>query len=103
MVYEITTDCRIDNINYKKGDIVSLSEVGQYYPSIMVPVNGSKPTVKVEKLDEPKVDEKPVEDEKLEDANVDDENPVDENATEENAVDEKPIEVAKPKAKSKKK
>lgn len=91
MIYEITQDCRIAGVNYKKGDIVTVDEVGQYYPSIMAPVNGSKKQVAkpVEKIDEPKVEEKPVEE------NLEDEKP------EENLDEVKPI--AKPKAKSKKK
>ena len=89
MIYEITQDCRIAGVNYKKGDIVTVDEVGQYYPSIMAPVNGAKKAKPVEKIDEPKVEEKPVEE------NLEDEKP------EENLDEVKPI--AKPKAKSKKK
>lgn len=90
MIYEITQDCRIAGVNYKKGDIVTVDEVGQYYPSIMAPVNGAKKVAKpVEKIDEPKVEETPVEE------NIEDEKP------EENLDEVKPIE--KPKAKSKKK
>lgn len=89
MIYEITQDCRIANVNYKKGDIVTVDEVGQYYPSIMVPVTGKPVAKPVEKVDEPKVEETPVEE------NLEDEKP------EENLDEVKPIE--KPKAKSKKK
>jgi hypothetical protein len=60
MVYEITTDCRIANKDYKKGDLVTVNEIGQYYPTIMAPVTGeikAKPIAKVDEPKEEKVDE----------------------------------------------
>ena len=54
MVYEITTDCRIANKDYKKGDLVTVNEIGQYYPSIMAPVNGEIKAKPIAKVDEPK-------------------------------------------------
>ena len=59
MIYEITTDCRIANKDYKKWDIVSHDEIWEYFPSVMSPINSSKKPVKAEapKAEEPKVEE----------------------------------------------
>lgn len=38
-LYEITTDCRIANKDYKKWDIVSHEEVWEYFPSVMNPID----------------------------------------------------------------
>lgn len=35
MMYEITQDCRIGNVDYKKGQIVSKEEVGGLFFSVM--------------------------------------------------------------------
>lgn len=82
MIYQIKQDCRIANIDYKKGDLVTVEEVGQYYPTIMQPVEvvNKKSTEKVENKGEKKAD---VEETK-------------EEATEET---KEPKEVSKPKAK----
>lgn len=59
MIYEITTDCRIANKDYKKWDIVSHDEIWEYFPSVMSPIESSKKPVKAEapKAKEPKVEE----------------------------------------------
>ena len=81
MIYQIKQDCRIANKDYKKGELVTVEEVGQYYPTIMQPVEVvNKPTEKVENKGEKKAD---VEETK-------------EEATEET---KEPKEVSKPKAK----
>jgi hypothetical protein len=56
MLYEITTDCRIANKEYKKGDIVAIDEVGQYFTTVMKPIyDASKANApKGEKKAEPK-------------------------------------------------
>lgn len=38
-LYEITQDCRIANNEYQKWDIVSDTEVGGFYPTVMKPTN----------------------------------------------------------------
>lgn len=75
MLYEITIDCRINNKDYKKWDIVSNAEV-EYFPSVMRPFNwDAKPTPKVEKKPE-KAEENHIEndlengDEEVEDEKV---------------------------------
>lgn len=45
-LYEITQDCRIANNEYQKWDVVSDTEVGGYYPSIMKLTNWQKPEKK---------------------------------------------------------
>ena len=35
MLYEITTDCRIDNKDYMKWDVVSSDEIKEFFPSVM--------------------------------------------------------------------
>ena len=56
-LYQITTDCRIANKDYKKWDVVSNEEVGGYFPTVMQPANWApKKPAKVEKpakADEP--------------------------------------------------
>lgn len=52
-LYEITLDCRISNKDYKKGDVVSDSEV-IYFPSVMKPIEAEAP----KKAEAPKVEEK---------------------------------------------
>lgn len=62
MLYEITKDCRIANRDFKKGDVVSLEEVGNYYTSVMKPSDWVKlvknqkaeKSEKAEKADEKK-------------------------------------------------
>ena len=58
MLYEITQDCRIANKEYKKGDIVTVAEVGQYFTTVMKPIydaaKATKEPVKGEKNEEPK-------------------------------------------------
>lgn len=70
MIYEITTDCRIANKDYKKWDIVSHDEIWEYFPSVMSPIESSKKPVKAEapKAKEPKVEEPEVEEVKEEEA-----------------------------------
>lgn len=36
-LYEITQDCRIANVEYQKWDVVSDTEVGGFYPTVMKP------------------------------------------------------------------
>lgn len=101
MVYEITTDCRIAGKEYKKGDLVTKEEVGQYFTTVMKPVTSTPKVENVEPVKAP-VEEK-LDDEKT--AEVDEpiandgEEIADENV--EPAVEEKP--EPKAKAKSKKK
>lgn len=38
-LYEITQDCRIANKEYQKWDVVSDTEVGWFYPTVMAPTN----------------------------------------------------------------
>lgn len=38
-LYEITQDCRIANKEYQKWDVVSDTEVGWFYPTVMRPTN----------------------------------------------------------------
>jgi len=45
-LYEITQDCRIANNEYQKWDVVSDTEVGGYYPSVMKLTNWQKPEKK---------------------------------------------------------
>lgn len=54
MIYEITTDCRIANKDYKKWDIVSHDEIWEYFPSVMSPIDPNKSP----RIDEPKAEEK---------------------------------------------
>lgn len=42
-LYEITTDCRIANKDYKKWEVVSNEEVGGYFPTVMQPATSKKP------------------------------------------------------------
>lgn len=58
MLYEITKDCRIANKDFKKGDVVSLEEVGNYYTSVMKPSDWVKlvKNPKAEKVDEKKTE-----------------------------------------------
>lgn len=63
-LYEITQDCRIANNEYQKWDVVSDTEVGGYYPSIMKLTNWQKPEKKEkvvvnEVKEEVKEDKKP--------------------------------------------
>ena len=46
MLYEITTDCRIAGKDYKKGDIVTIAEVGQYFTTVMKPIYDASKAVK---------------------------------------------------------
>lgn len=96
MVYEITTDCRIANKDYKKGDLVTVNEIGQYYPSIMAPVNGEIKAKPIAKVDEPKEE---IVDEPIEEK-ANEEIPDEDKAEEVEPVEEKPT---KSKGKSKKK
>ena len=57
MIYVITTDCRIANKDYKKGELVTVAEIGQYYPSIMKPAEGPIKPKKVEKAKDQKAEE----------------------------------------------
>ena len=101
MVYEITQDCRIANKEYKKGDLVTIDEVGQYFTTVMKPVTANE-NVKVEKpienveVSEPVENAEPVE-------NTDDVENADENVDEisENADEDKPEPKAKGKSKKK--
>lgn len=99
MVYEITQDCRIANKEYKKGDLVTIDEVGQYFTTVMKPVeannNVKKENVKVDPV-EPVENAEPVE-------NTDDVENADENVDEvsENADEDKPEPKAKGKSKKK--
>lgn len=59
-LYEITQDCRIANNEYQKWDVVSDTEVGGYYPSIMKLTNWQKPEKKEKVIvNEVKEDKKP--------------------------------------------
>jgi len=61
-LYEITQDCRIANKEYQKWDIVSDTEVGWYYTSVMKPTNSApKQTKKPEKVETPVEDKEEVE------------------------------------------
>lgn len=61
MLYEIIIDCRINNKDYKKWDIVSNAEV-EYFPSVMRPVSwATKPDPKVEEKKLEKVEEDHIE------------------------------------------
>ena len=57
MLYEITTDCRIAGKDYKKGDIVTIAEVGQYFTTVMKPIYDASKAVK-EPVKEPVKGEK---------------------------------------------
>lgn len=76
MLYEITTDCRIANKEYKKGDIVTIDEVWQYFTTVMKPLrdtpikDGSDKPTEVKKdaekvIEEPKETEEPKKAEKV--------------------------------------
>lgn len=56
MLYEITIDCRIANKEYKKGDLVTIDEVGQYFTTVMKPLRdapkGEKKPVAIEPVKE---------------------------------------------------
>jgi len=57
-LYQITTDCRIANKDYKKWEVVSNEEVGGYFPTVMQPVNWApKKPVKPAKSEEPQAPE----------------------------------------------
>ena len=73
MLYEITTDCRIANKEYKKGDLVTIDEVWQYFTTVMKPLRdapikeGSNKPTEVKKdadkvIEEPKIEEPKAED-----------------------------------------
>lgn len=47
-LYEITQDCRIANKEYQKWDVVSDTEVGGFYPTVMTPTNWQPKKVKKE-------------------------------------------------------
>lgn len=63
-LYEITQDCRIANIEYQKWDVVSDTEVGGFYPTVMKPTNSQpkkeavKEPVKEEETANEEVEEK---------------------------------------------
>lgn len=61
-LYEITQDCRIANNEYQKWDVVSDTEVGWFYPTVMKPTNWQPKKVKKEEkpelTDEEKVEDK---------------------------------------------
>ena len=62
-LYEITQDCRIANTEYQKWDVVSDTEVGGYYPTVMkatnvMPKKAVKEEVKSELTEEEVVEEK---------------------------------------------
>lgn len=67
MLYEITIDCRIANKEYKKGDVVTIEEVGQYFTSVMKPINDA-PKAKAEKVEpvEANIEPTPADEEKAE-------------------------------------
>lgn len=46
MLYEITIDCRIANKEYKKGDLVTIAEVWQYFTTVMKPLRDAPKAVK---------------------------------------------------------
>lgn len=67
-LYEIKQDCRIANKEYQKWDVVSDTEVGWFYPTVMTPTNWQpvkevkkeeKPEITNEEKVEKKVEEKP--------------------------------------------
>lgn len=65
-LYEITQDCRIANKDYIKGDVVSDTEVGGFYPTVMKPTNWEpqkveekKPIEEEEKVEEEVEEKKP--------------------------------------------
>ena len=45
-LYEITQDCRIANNEYQKWDVVSDTEIGWFYPTVMKPTNWEPKKVK---------------------------------------------------------
>jgi len=51
-LYEITQDCRIANKEYQKWDVVSDTEVGWFYPTVMTPTNWQPKKVKEEEKSE---------------------------------------------------
>ena len=51
-LYEITQDCRIANVEYQKWDVVSDTEVGWFYPTVMTPTNWQPKNVKKEEKPE---------------------------------------------------
>lgn len=53
-LYEITQDCRIANTEYQKWDVVSDTEVGGFYPTVMKPTKAEpkKAEVKAEEKTE---------------------------------------------------
>ena len=61
-LYEITQDCRIANTEYQKWDVISDTEVGGFYPTVMKPTNAAprkaevKEEVKSELTDEENVE-----------------------------------------------
>lgn len=68
MLYEITQDCRISNNEYKKGDVVTIDEVGQYFTTVMRPLRGEKkqPVIAAVKDDANEVKEEPKDAEEVE-------------------------------------
>ena len=57
-LYEITQDCRIANNEYQRWDIVSDSEVGGFYPTVMRITNWEQTQIKVEKTQPVNLDTK---------------------------------------------
>lgn len=41
MIYEITKNCRIANIDYKKGDVVTDKQTWGFYPTVMKVTNAT--------------------------------------------------------------
>ena len=72
MLYEITLDCRIANKEYKKGDVVTIDEVGQYFTTVMKPLRDApkgekkQPVIAAVKEDANKVKEEPKDAEEVE-------------------------------------
>jgi len=51
-LYEITQDCRIANNEYQKWDVVSDTEVGGFYPTVMKPTNWEPKKAEIEEAKE---------------------------------------------------
>ena len=66
MLYEITIDCRIANKEYKKGDVVTLEEVGQYFTSVMKPIHAKANKVENAEPVEPEIEAETTEEVKAE-------------------------------------
>lgn len=54
-LYEITQDCRISNIEYQKWDVVSDTEVGGFFPTVMKPTDWQPKQLKKELTEEENV------------------------------------------------